>query len=93
MAEKRPLIPGLPDWLGLPSLVLLAVVVLGLLLDMVWPERTRWWEFWKEPSKVGVTDSPNPTSEQASEDLPPQRTDYCWPWEWCFWQIEGPPAE
>jgi len=70
---------------------LFVVVLVGVLADLIYPERTLWFQFWKEPSRPGSRDTSQAPSEQAAETMEEEGiTDTCWPWEWCFWA--GPPT-
>lgn len=78
---------------GLLALVMLVVGAVGLLLDRLFPTRTYWFQFWKEPSKPGQAEgvSQEPSEQGYDEDpVAAQIAEVCWPWELCFWIPEGP---
>ena len=70
---------------------LLLVALVGFLLDLVYPGKVWWFQFWKEPRRPGARDVDQTASEQTQETIEEEGiTDYCWPWEMCFWLPTNP---
>lgn len=70
------------------GIVLSSVLVVGILAELVFPDRTLWWQFWKEPTKPGQDAGIDEETSEQVYDQDPEAVEedaVCWPWEWCFW--------